>query len=153
MKRPIAIALLLLAPFLAPLPCAAAEPETAGLVTRDSPYPVPETVAKIEDALGAKGVKVFARIDHAGEAKAAGLELSPTQLLIFGNPKAGTPLMQQAPTIAIDLPLKVLVWQDDQSQVHVSWNSPDYLTGRHGLPAEAGKPLAAVGVLIEAAIQ
>lgn len=149
MKRPIAIALLLLAPFLA----AAAEPETAGLVTRDSPYPVPETVAKIEQALSAKGIKVFARIDHAGEAKAAGLELRPTQLLIFGNPKAGTPLMQAAPTIAIDLPLKVLVWQDDQGRVQVAWNGADYLTGRHGLPAEAGKPLAAVGGLLEAAIK
>jgi uncharacterized protein (DUF302 family) len=149
MKRPLALALLVLAPVIA-APAAAGE---SGLVTRDSPYPVPETVAKIEGALGAKGVKVFARIDHAGEAKAAGLELRPTEVLIFGNPKAGTPLMQAAPTIAIDLPLKVLVWQDDQGQVHVAWNSPDYLTQRHGLPAEAGKPLGTVGGLIEAAIK
>jgi uncharacterized protein (DUF302 family) len=150
MKRPLAaLALLVLAPFVA----ATAAPEGAGLVTRDSPYPVAETIGKIESALGAKGVKVFARIDHAGEAKAAGLELRPTEVLIFGNPKAGTPLMQAAPTIAIDLPLKVLVWQDDQGKVHVSWNNPDYLTERHGLPAEAGKPLAAVGGLIEAAIK
>lgn len=149
MKRPLALALLLLVPVIA-APAAAGE---SGLVTRDSPYPVAETVAKIEGALGAKGVKVFDRIDHAAEAKAAGLELRPTEVLIFGNPKAGTPLMQQAPTIAIDLPLKVLVWQDDQGQVHVAWNSPDYLTQRHGLPAEAGKPLAAVGGLIEGAIR
>ena len=149
MKRPVALALLVLAPFLA----TATEPATVGLVTRASPYPVPETVGKIESALTAKGVKIFARIDHGGEAKGAGLELRPTEVLIFGNPKAGTPLMQASPTIAIDLPLKVLVWQDDQGQVHVAWNSPDYLTQRHGLPAEAGKPLAAIGGLIESAIQ
>jgi uncharacterized protein (DUF302 family) len=148
MKRPTAIALLVLAPLVA----TAVEPGTSGLVSRESPYPVPETVGRIESALGAKGVKVFARIDHSGEAKAAGLELRPTEVLIFGNPKAGTPLMQAAPTIAIDLPLKVLVWQDDQGQVHVAWNGPDYLTQRHGLPAEAGKPLAAVVGLIESAI-
>lgn len=149
MKRPIAIALLVLAPFVA----AAAEPASSGLITRESPYPVAETVGKIESALGAKGIKVFARIDHSGEAKAAGLTLRPTEVLIFGNPKAGTPLMQATPTIAIDLPLKVLVWQDDQGQVQVAWNSADYLTQRHGLDPEAGKPLAAIGGLIESAIQ
>ncbi len=149
MKRRLAIALLVLASLVA----TAAEPGPSGLVTRESPYPVPETVGKIESALGAKGVKVFARIDHSGEAKAAGLELRPTEVLIFGNPKAGTPLMQAAPTIAIDLPLKVLVWQDEQGQVHVAWNSPAYLTQRHGLDPEAGKPLSAIGGLIESAIQ
>ncbi|MFZ0791445.1 MAG: DUF302 domain-containing protein, partial [Chromatiaceae bacterium] len=86
MKRPLALALLVLAPLFA----GAAEPESGGLITRASPYPVAETVAKIESALAAKGVKVFARIDHAAEAKAAGLELRPTEVLIFGNPKAGT---------------------------------------------------------------
>ncbi len=149
MKRLIATALLVLTPLIA-TSAAAGE---AGLITRNSPYPVPETLARIESALGAKGVKVFARIDHSGEAKAAGLELRPTHLLIFGNPKAGTPLMQAAPTMGIDLPLKVLVWQDDQGQVHVTWNSSDYLTQRHGLDADAGKPLAAVGGLIESAIK
>lgn len=148
MKRTLAAALLL-GPCIA-TPSAAA---VSGLIVRDSPYSVPETVTRIEGALGAKGVKIFARIDHAGEAEAAGLDLPPTELLIFGNPKAGTPLMQAAPTIGIDLPLKVLVWQDGQGQVHVGWNGPDYLTERHGLPPEAGKPLGAVGGLIEAAIE
>jgi len=149
MKRQIATALLVLTTLIATSTTAG----EAGLITRDSPYPVPETLGRIESALGAKGVKVFARIDHSGEAKAAGLELRPTQLLIFGNPKAGSPLMQAAPTMGIDLPLKVLVWQDDQGQVHVTWNSPDYLTQRHGLDAAAAKPLAAVGGLIESAIK
>lgn len=149
MKRQIATALLILAPLIA---TSATAGET-GLVTRDSPYPVPETLGRIESALDAKGVTVFARIDHSGEAKAAGLTLRPTELLIFGSPKAGTPLMQAAPTIGIDLPLKVLVWQDDQGQVHVTWNSPDYLIQRHGLDASAAKPLAPIGGLIESAIK
>ncbi len=149
MNRHIATAMLVLATLIT----TSAAAGDAGLVTRDSPYPVPETLGRIESAFAAKGVKVFAKIDHSGEAKAAGLELRPTELLIFGNPKAGTGLMQAAPTIAIDLPLKVLVWQDEKGQVHVAWNSPDYLTQRHGLPAEAAKPLAAVGSLIESAIK
>lgn len=132
-----------------PLPPPRARPDSSpGTALTRSPR-----LAKIEGARGAKGVKVFAHINHSGEAKAAGLELRPTEVLIFGNPKAGTPLMQKASTVAIDLPLKVLVWQDDQGHVHVAWNSPDYLAQRHGLPAEAGKPLGAVGGLIESAIR
>jgi len=123
------------------------------LTERPSPYPVAETLDRLETLLGEKGVRVFARIDHAAEAKAAGLELRPMQLLIFGNPKAGTPLMQTAPSIGLDLPMKVLAWEDDQGQVRVIWNSADYLATRHGLAATQAKPLAAIAGLIEAAMQ
>ncbi len=99
----------------------------SGLMQRPSPYPVAETLDRLEAVLQAKGTKVFARIDHASEAKGAGFDLLATQLLIFGNPKAGTPLMQAAPTVGLDLPMKVLVWQDAQGKVQVAWNSPEYL--------------------------
>lgn len=122
-----------------------------GLVERLSVHSVGVTIDRLETALQAKGVKVFARIDHAAEAKAAGLTLAPMQVLIFGNPKVGTPLMQAAPSIGIDLPLKVLAWQDAQGQVRVNWNSPAYLLGRHHLDADLGKNLAAIEGLIEAA--
>jgi uncharacterized protein (DUF302 family) len=114
---------------------------------------VDETLARIEQALTDKGIKVFSRIDHAAGAREAGLDLPPSVLLVFGNPKAGTPLMQSAPTIGIDLPLKVLVFEDDEGRVRAVWNSPDYLTARHGLDSAAGMPLAGAGKLLESAIQ
>jgi uncharacterized protein (DUF302 family) len=107
-----------------------------GLVKRQSPYSVAETTERLEAVLKAAGNTIFAHVDHSGGARAAGLELRPTQLLIFGNPKAGTWLMQDAPTMAIDLPMKFLVWQDDRGTVWVAWNSVRYLAARHGL---AGK--------------
>ncbi|TXH73963.1 DUF302 domain-containing protein [Thiobacillus sp.] len=125
----------------------------SGLVSRSSPYPVAETMDRLEAVLHAKGIKVFARIDHAAEAQSVGLSLRPTQLLIFGNPKAGTPLMQAAPTIALDLPMKVLAWQDDRGQVHVDWNSPDFLIQRHGMDSVYSKNLAAIGGLVDAALK
>jgi uncharacterized protein (DUF302 family) len=146
MKQLIA-ALLLLA---APLATQAADP---GMQIRPSPYPVADTLDRLEAVLQAKGVKVFARVDHSAEAQAAGLALPPTQLLIFGNPKAGTPLMQAAPTIGLDLPMKVLVWQDAQGQVQVAWNSPDYLIQRHGLEVTATASLAPISGLVDAALK
>ncbi len=125
----------------------------SGLLSRTSPYPVVETLDRLAAVLKAKDVKVFARIDHAAAAQGAGLTLRPAQLLIFGNPKAGTPLMQAAPSIGLDLPMKVLAWQDTQGQTHVTWNTPDYLIQRHGLDAAYVKNLAAVSGLIEAAIK
>jgi uncharacterized protein (DUF302 family) len=107
-----------------------------GIVSRPCQHSVDETVEKLKDILQAKGVTLFAVIDHSGEAEKAGLKMQPTKLLIFGNPKAGTPLMQAAPSSAIDLPLKILVWQDPQGKVWASYNSPDYLLGRHGLAAD-----------------
>lgn len=144
-----AIALLLLIPLFA----TATASDGVGLISRESPYPVAETVERIESTLAAKGVKVFARIDHDREAASAGLELRPTEVLIVGNPKVGTPLMDAAPTMGIDLPLRILVWQDDHDRAHVVWNDPEYLARRHGLDAAAGKALAPMGGLIEAAIK
>ena len=105
-----------------------------GIVSKPSKHSVDETVAKLQAILQAKGVAVFALIDHSGEAEKVGMHMRPTKLLIFGNPKGGTPLMLAAPSIAIDLPLKILVWEDDQGKVWVSYNSPEYLAERHGLP-------------------
>ncbi|WP_207188118.1 DUF302 domain-containing protein [Thiorhodovibrio winogradskyi] len=123
------------------------------LSRRVSPYSVSDTVDRLEAVLREKGVTIFARIDHSAGAKDVGLTLRPTELLIFGNPKAGTPLMQAAPTIGLDLPLKVLVWEDDQGQVQVIWNTPAYLIERHGLDASYTKNLAAVDGLIDAALK
>lgn len=97
--------------------------------------------------LEAKGIKLFAMIDHSGEAQKAGMQMRPTKLLIFGNPKAGTPLMIAAPTIAIDLPLKLLVWEDASGKTRVSYNDPAYLQQRHGLPQELVQNIAAAGAL------
>jgi uncharacterized protein (DUF302 family) len=148
MLKPLTLALPLLALLAAGAPASA---QDTGLTKRPSPYPVAETLERLEALLNEKGVKVFARIDHAAEAKAVGLALRPMQLLIFGNPKAGTPLMQAAPRIGLDLPVKVLAWQDDEGQTHVTWNSADYLATRHGLEASQAKPLAAIAGLIETA--
>ena len=97
--------------------------------------------------LEAKGVKLFALIDHSGEAEKAGMAMRPTKLLIFGSPKAGTPLMIASPTVAIDLPLKILVWENAEGKVWISYNSPAYLQERHGLPPELVSNIAAVEVL------
>jgi uncharacterized protein (DUF302 family) len=147
MKKLLAVMLLTIAPV------AVQAADTAGLANRVSPYPVTETLDRLEAVLKSKGVKVFARIDHAAEAQSVGMSLRPTQLLIFGNPKAGTPLMRANQSIGLDLPMKALAWQDAQGQVQLTWNSPDYLTGRHGLDAEFNKNLAAVSGLIEAALK
>jgi uncharacterized protein (DUF302 family) len=115
-----------------------------GIISKPSKYPVDETVRKLQAALAAKGVTVFALIDHSGEAEKAGMQMPSTKLLIFGNPKGGTPLMLAAPSIAIDLPLKILVAEDNQGNVSVSYNSPGYLGERHGLPANLLQNIALV---------
>ena len=107
-----------------------------GIVTIRSLHSVDQTVDKIQELLRAKGVKLFALVDHSGEAKKAGIEMPPTKLLIFGSPKAGTPLMIASPTIAIDLPLKLLVAQDAAGAVWISFNDPAFLRDRHGLPPD-----------------
>ncbi len=118
-----------------------------GIVDTPSNHSVDETVRRLEEALRAKGVTLFALVDHDGEAKKAGLKMPPTRLLIFGSPKAGTPVMLAAPSIAIDLPLKILVWEDAQGKVWVSYNSLAYLQERHGVPPELRPNLAAVEAL------
>lgn len=150
LMKPLRRAVLPLLLLLLPLAALAANDT---LTQRVSPYSVGETLDRLEAVLREKGVTVFARIDHSAGAKDAGLTLRPTQLLIFGNPKAGTPLMQAAPTIGLDLPLKVLAWEDDAGKVQVIWNSPAYLIERHGLEAGDTKNLAAIEGLIGAALK
>jgi len=123
-----------------------------GLVTVPSSHSVDDTVAKLETMLAEKQVKVFAVIDHSGEAKRAGLEMPPTKVLIFGNPKGGTPLMVAAPSAAIDLPLKLLVWEDGEGKVWITYNSPQYLQERHQFPKELMANIAVIeGIAANAA--
>jgi uncharacterized protein (DUF302 family) len=105
-----------------------------GIVSIESNHSVDETVAKLVSILDARGVTLFALIDHSGEAEKVGMKMAPTKLLIFGSPKAGTPIMQASPSAAIDLPLKILIWEDSQGKTWISYNSPAYLQQRHNLP-------------------
>ena len=118
-----------------------------GIVDVPSSHSVDQTVQKLQDILRTRGITLFALIDHSGEAEKAGMKMRPTKLLIFGSPKAGTPLMLAAPSIALDLPLKILVWEDAQGKVWLSYNSPDYLEHRHGLPQDLVRNIAVVGAL------
>jgi uncharacterized protein (DUF302 family) len=118
-----------------------------GIVNRPSKSSVDATVEKLKQILQAKGVALFALVDHSGEAEKVGMTMRPTKLLIFGNPKAGTPLMLAAPSSAIDLPLKILVWEDAEGKVWTSYNSPTYLKERHGLPQELLSNIAVVETL------
>jgi uncharacterized protein (DUF302 family) len=130
-----------------PLAATAAE----GVVTKESRHSVVQTMDRLEALVKARGITVFARIDHAGGAQAVGLAMKPTQLLIFGHPKAGTPLMLAAPSIALDLPLKAVAWEDPAGKVWVSFNSAAFLAGRHGLAPDLAKPLGAVEALVNEA--
>jgi uncharacterized protein (DUF302 family) len=118
-----------------------------GIITRTSNHSVDETVAKLKGILQAKGVALFALVDHSGEAEKMGMKMPNTKLLIFGNPKAGTPLMLAAPSAAIDLPLKILVAEDAQGKVWISYNSPAWLQQRHGLPEDLLQNIAVVETL------
>jgi uncharacterized protein (DUF302 family) len=120
---------------------------SSGIIHLPSNHSVDAMVEKLKAVLEAKGVTLFALVDHSGEAAKAGLQMPPTKLLIFGNPKAGTPLMLAAPSSAIDLPLKILIWQDTQGKSWVSYNSPAYLAERHGLPQELIENIAVVEAL------
>jgi uncharacterized protein (DUF302 family) len=124
-----------------------------GLLEIASPYSVEQTLGRLESILAERGVKVFAVIDHSGEAEKIGMKMRPTKLVIFGNPKAGTPLMVAAPTLAIDLPLKALVWEDGNGKVWVSYNSPKYLQQRHGVPEDLIKNIAVAGTLVAKAVE
>ena len=118
-----------------------------GIIHKPSNHSVEQTVEKLKNILQSNGVTLFALVDHSGEAEKVGMKMRPTKLLIFGSPKAGTPLMLAAPSIAIDLPLKILAWEDAQGKVWVSYNSPDYLKERHGLPQELLRNIAVVETL------
>jgi uncharacterized protein (DUF302 family) len=123
----------------------------SGIVTVPTQRSVAQAADKLASLIEAKQIVLFARIDFAADAERAGLAMNPSQLLVFGNPKAGTPLMQAVPTAALDLPLKVLVWQDGDGRVWFSYNATNYLQTRHGAPAELMKPLDAIGALVQAA--
>lgn len=141
-RIPVRMAALLLLPLLLPSLSAAAPADETGLITKPSRYSVRDTIDRFEAAVRAKGWMVFTEIDHAAAAAKYGLKLRPRTVVIFGSPKVGTPLMQKAPTLAIDVPLKALVWQDDDGKVWLTYNSAAYMTTyiypRHGvgIPAE-----------------
>ena len=118
-----------------------------GIITIPSGHSVDQTVEKLKGILQAKGVALFALVDHSGEAEKVGMKMRPTKLVIFGSPKAGTPLMLAAPSSAIDLPLKILIWEDAQGKAWISYNSPEYLRERHGLPQELLQNIAVVETL------
>ena len=124
-----------------------------GLITLRSRYAFDESIRRLSSAFREKGLQIFALIDHSGEAEKVGLTMRPTKVLIFGSPKAGTPLMVAAPSLAIDLPLKVLVAEDADGAVTVSYNSPEYLQSRHGVPADLIGNLAGAGALIAKAVE
>lgn len=139
-----------LAVFALPFSAAAAD---NGIITKPSKYSVPETLDRLEAILKSKGITVFVRIDHSGEAEKVGLKMRPTQLLIFGNPRTGTDLMNSSPSVAIDLPLKALAWEDESGKAWLSYNSPAYLKQRHDLKDEFMKNIAAIGVLVDEALR
>ena len=118
-----------------------------------SSYTVDETLKRLEEVLAERGVRVFAVIDHSGEAEKVGMKMRPTKVVIFGNPRGGTPLMVAAPSLAIDLPLKALVAEDEGGKVWVSYNSPEYLQQRHGVPEDLIKNIAVVGPLVAKAVE
>lgn len=128
-------------------------PKQEGLTQVPSRYTVDETLRKLEAAFVAKGMKIFAVIDHSGEAEKAGLKMLPTKVILFGSPKGGTPLMLAAPSLAIDLPLKALVAEDQQGKVTVTYNNPEYLRDRHGVPDDLIRNIAGAGALIEKAVE
>lgn len=125
----------------------------SGIVDQPSHHSVDETVERLQGILQARGLTVFALVDHSGEAEKVGMKLPPTKLVIFGSPEGGTPLMLAAPRAALDLPLKILVWEDTAGKVWVSYNSPDYLRQRHGFPEELVKNIAGVEAIAGAAAE
>jgi uncharacterized protein (DUF302 family) len=124
-----------------------------GLIDIPSHHSVEQTVERLKNILQSKGVTLFAVIDHSGEAEKVGMKMRPTKLLIFGNPKAGTPLMLAAPSAAIDLPLKILIWEDNAGKVWVTYNSPEFLRERHGLPPDLMQNVSVVEALAANAAQ
>jgi uncharacterized protein (DUF302 family) len=118
-----------------------------GLIDIPSNHSADQTVERLKGILQTKGITLFALVDHSGEAAKAGMKMRPTKLLVFGNPKGGTPVMLAAPSSAIDLPLKILVWQDAQGKVWITYNSPSYLQERHNIPPELLPNIAVIETL------
>jgi uncharacterized protein (DUF302 family) len=124
-------------------------PVVEGIVTKASPFGVAETLERLEETVCAKGLTIFARIDHSGEAQRSGLTMQPAHVLIFGDPRAGTPLMVASPLLALELPLKALVWQDTGGGVWVSYTSATYLAGRYAIPGDLVQNIAGIAVLVD----
>jgi uncharacterized protein (DUF302 family) len=122
-------------------------PSANGIIDIPAAHSVDQAIEKLRSMLEAKGITLFALVDHSGEAAKVGVTMRPTRLLIFGSPKAGTPLMLARPSIAIDLPLKILVWEDEQGKTWISYNSPEYLRDRHNLPLDLIQNVAAIETL------
>ena len=129
------------------------QPTENGIVNLSSPHTVLETLARLEAVVQSKGIPILAMIDHSGDAAKAGLQMEPTKLLIFGNAKAGTPLMIASPSVALDLPLKALVWQDKDGKVWLSYNSPNYLKQRHDLPENLLPNIAGIEAICAQAVR
>jgi uncharacterized protein (DUF302 family) len=126
---------------------------TFGIIDVRSHHSVPETVARLDSLAKTNGLLVFARIDFSGDARNAGLTMRPMQMLLFGNPKAGTPLLVASPRVGLDLPLKALVWEDENGAAWISFNAPEYLEARHGFPHALLGNIAKAGALIEEAAE
>jgi uncharacterized protein (DUF302 family) len=124
-----------------------------GLMQVASSQSVDETLKRLESILKERGLQVFALVDHSGEAEKVGMKMRPTKLLIFGSPKGGTPVMQAAPSIAIDLPLKALISEDENGKVWITYNAPEYLQQRHGVPTDLLKNISGVGALVAKAVE
>ena len=122
-----------------------------GIVRIASAHSFDETLARLESVVKSRGLSVFATIDFDGDAERAGLKMKPTRLLIFGNPKAGTPLMEAAPSVALDFPLKVLVAEDSSGKAWMSYNSPEYLRIRHGIPEDLLKNISGIESIVGSA--
>jgi uncharacterized protein (DUF302 family) len=127
--------------------------QSNGLTQVASPYSVEETLQRLESILVARGLQIFALIDHSGEAQKVGMQMRPTKLLIFGSPKAGTPLMLASPSIAIDFPLKALISEDEKGKTWITYNSPQFLQQRHSVPEDLIKNIAGVGTLVAKAVE
>jgi uncharacterized protein (DUF302 family) len=127
--------------------------EAADVVSKPSKASVTDTLSRLEEAVRAKGLTVFAKIDHQGGAQGAGLQMQEAQVLIFGSPKAGTPPMVARPLLALDLPLRALVWSDEKGQVWVSYNAPAYYLHRYGLPDGLERNFAGIEAIVSAVVE
>jgi len=125
---------------------------TAGVTSQPSPHSLDETLQRLEQVIRHRGLTLFAHFDHSGEAARVGLAMQPAHVLVFGSPRAGTPLMVASPLIALDLPLKALIWQDDRGQVWVSYNQPAFLAQRYNISPDLIRVIAALEGIVEAAL-
>ena len=127
-------------------------PQAAGVITKPSKFTTADTLIRLEKVIHSKGLTVFAVVDHSGEAAKIGLKMQDAKLIIFGSPKAGTPLMIASPLLALDLPLKALVWKDNSEHVWVSYNSVSYIANRYNLPSELTKNIAGIDTIIDTSL-